>query len=48
MMRELFKIVSDYAEAKTKISGAIYNPSILYPADPGRTQNPPLIPIFLL
>jgi hypothetical protein len=25
MMRDLFKIVSDYAEAKTKISGAIYN-----------------------
>lgn len=41
MMRELFKIVSDYAEAKTKISGAIYNPSILYPADPSGTQNPP-------
>lgn len=25
IMKDLFKIVSDYAEAKTKISGAIYN-----------------------
>lgn len=41
MMKDLFKIVSDYAEAKTKISSAIYNPGILHPAAPGGMQNPP-------
>lgn len=28
MMRDLFKIVSDYAEAKTKLSGTIFNNNI--------------------
>jgi hypothetical protein len=28
MMKDLFKIVSDYAEAKTKLSGTIYNHNI--------------------
>jgi hypothetical protein len=41
MMKDLFKMVSDYAEAKTKISSAIYNPSILYPAAPSGMQNSP-------
>ncbi len=41
MIKDLFKMVSDYAEAKTKISSAIYNPGILHPAAPGGMQNPP-------
>lgn len=38
IMKDLFKIVSDYAEAKTKISGAIFNGSAS-PA-PSMIQNP--------
>jgi hypothetical protein len=41
MMKDLFKIVSDYAEAKTKISSAIYNPTLLHPAAPNGMQNSP-------
>ncbi|MCS3528667.1 hypothetical protein [Chryseobacterium sp. JUb7] len=36
MMKDLFKIVSDYAEAKTKLSGAIYNGN----PNPGPTITP--------
>jgi hypothetical protein len=39
MMKDLFKIVSDYAEAKTKISSTIYNNNP-YPIQSG-IQNPP-------
>jgi hypothetical protein len=41
MMKDLFKIVSDYAEAKVKISSAIYNPSVLQAAAPNGMQNSP-------
>lgn len=41
MMKDLFRIVSDYAEAKAKISSAIYNPTLLHPAAPSGMQNSP-------
>ncbi|WP_345992699.1 hypothetical protein AAEU33_11075 [Chryseobacterium sp. Chry.R1] len=41
MMKDLFKIVSDYAEAKTKLSGTIYNSNIT-PFSNGNTDLPPL------
>jgi len=39
MMKDLFKIVSDYAEAKTKISGAIYNSNPNQSASPAPNPN---------
>ncbi|WP_027381238.1 hypothetical protein [Chryseobacterium daeguense] len=45
MIKDLFKIVSDYAEAKTKISGAIYNPGILHPTASGMQNSSPFTSI---
>jgi hypothetical protein len=38
MMKDLFKMVSDYAEVKAKISNTIYNATPLHPI-PGVIQN---------
>ncbi|ASW73004.1 hypothetical protein IQ37_09940 [Chryseobacterium piperi] len=45
MMKDLFKIVSDYAEAKTKLSGTIYNNNTT-PFSNGIPDLPPLADIF--
>ncbi|MBK1897327.1 hypothetical protein [Chryseobacterium paridis] len=44
MMKDLFKIVSDYAEAKTKLSGTIFNNNIT-PYSSGIPNLPPLADI---
>jgi hypothetical protein len=41
MMKDLFKMVSDYAEVKSKISSAIYNPTILHPTSSGMQNSSP-------
>ncbi len=42
MIRDLFKMVSEYAEAKTRISSAMYQPPVLTPEKPDGAQNPDL------
>ncbi|MFY1046122.1 hypothetical protein [Chryseobacterium sp. GP-SGM7] len=48
MIRDLFKMVSEYAEAKTKISNAMFQPNFINPMNGSGADNPeiPSKPVF--